>query len=160
MPVDFRDWSSAAITSLEMRVIDRNAAYMGIDRHILMENAGRSVATTVIERYPKARRILVVAGLGDNGGDGIVAARYLHSWGGREVKVVLLGRISDAREELVVDNLGILRGLNVEIIEAPTPYDLLAHQEVFHPWAEVIIDAIIGTGLGVLSGSLRPRPLN
>ncbi len=111
------------------------------------------MATTVIERYPKARRILVVAGLGDNGGDGIVAARYLHSWGGREVKVVLLGRISDAREELVVDNLGILRGgLNVEIIEAPTPYDLLAHQEVFHPWAEVIIDAIIGTGIrgGVL----------
>ncbi|WP_243669247.1 hypothetical protein [Vulcanisaeta sp. JCM 16161] len=83
MPIDFRDWSSGAITTLEMRVIDRNAAYMGIDRHILMENAGRSVATTVIERYPKARRILVVAGLGDNGGDGIVAARYLHSWVGR-----------------------------------------------------------------------------
>ncbi|ADY01788.1 carbohydrate kinase, YjeF related protein [Vulcanisaeta moutnovskia 768-28] len=150
MPIDFRDWSSGAITTLEMRVIDRNAAYMGVDRHILMENAGRSVATTVIERYPKVRRILVVAGLGDNGGDGIVAAKYLHSWG-REVKVVLLGRISDAREELVVDNLGILRGLNIEIMEAPTPYDLLAYQDIFHPWAEVIIDAIIGTGIkGVL----------
>ncbi|WP_243669245.1 hypothetical protein [Vulcanisaeta sp. JCM 16161] len=61
---------------------------------------------------------------------------------------------------MVVDNLGILRGLNVEIIEAPTPYDLLAHQEVFHPWAEVIIDAIIGTGLGVFSGSRRQRPLS
>ncbi|MGC8607681.1 MAG: NAD(P)H-hydrate dehydratase [Vulcanisaeta sp.] len=150
MPIDFRDWSSGAITTLEMRVIDRNAAYMGVDRHVLMENAGRSVATTVIERYPKVRRILVVAGLGDNGGDGIVAAKYLHSWG-REVKVVLLGRISDAREELVVDNLGILRGLNIEIMEAPTPYDLLAYQDIFHPWAEVIIDAIIGTGIkGVL----------
>ena len=150
MSIDLRNWSSGAITSLEMRVIDRNAVYMGIDRHILMENAGRSVAATVIERYPKAQRVLVVAGLGDNGGDGIVAAKYLHSWG-REVKVVLLGRISDAREELVVDNLGVLRGLNVEIMEAPTPYDLLAYQDLFHPWAEVIIDAIIGTGIrGVL----------
>ncbi len=150
MPADFRDWSSGAITTLEMRVIDRNSEYMGIDRHVLMENAGRSVATTVIERYPSARRVLVVAGLGDNGGDGLVAAKYLHSWG-REVKVVLLGRIGDARERLVVDNLLVLRGLNVDIVEAPTPYDLLANQELFHPWAEVIIDAIIGTGIrGVL----------
>jgi len=147
---DFRNWSSGAITTLEMRVIDSNAAFVGIDRHILMENAGRSVATTVVEKYPNAKRILVVAGLGDNGGDGLVAARYLHSWG-RDVKVILLGRINDAKEELVVDNLNILRNLNVEIIEAPTPYDLLANQELFHPWAEVIIDAIIGTGIrGIL----------
>ncbi len=150
MPRDFRDWSLSPISSLEMRVIDANSVYLGIDRHILMENAGRAVATVVVEKYPNARRILVVAGLGDNGGDGLVAARYLHSWG-REVKVILLGRIADAREELVVDNLAILRNLDVEIIEAPTPYDLLANQELFHPWAEVIVDAIIGTGIrGIL----------
>ncbi len=150
MSIDFRNWSSDAITTLEMRVIDRNAVYMGIDRHVLMENAGRSVATVVLEKYPSAGRVLVVAGLGDNGGDGLVAAKYLHSWG-KDVKVVLLGRISDAREELVVDNLGILRGVNIDIIEAPTQYELLANQELFHPWAEVIIDAIIGTGIrGIL----------
>ncbi len=130
MSIDFRNWSSGAITTLEMRVIDRNAVYMGIDRHILMENAGRSVATVVLEKYPSARRVLVVAGLGDNGGDGLVAARYLHSWS-RDVKVVLLGRISDAREELVTDNLGILKGINIDIIEAPTQYELLASRNFF-----------------------------
>ena len=150
MPKDFRVWSQNPISSLEMRVIDSNSVFVGIDRHLLMENAGRSVAAVVVERYPNAKRVLVVAGLGDNGGDGLVAARYLHSWG-RDVKVILLGRVSDAREELVVDNLTILRNLNIEIIEAPTPYDLLANQELFHPWAEVIIDAIIGTGIkGIL----------
>lgn len=148
---DYRDWSSSAITTLEMRVIDANSVYMGIDRHLLMENAGKAVATTVIERYSNAKRVLVVAGLGDNGGDGLVAARYLHSWG-KEVRVLLLGRINDAREELVVDNLTILRNLNLEIIEAPTPYDLLTSQDLFQPWAEVIIDAIIGTGI---KGMLR-----
>ena len=69
--------SSEAISVLEMRVLDANTTYLGIDSRILMENAGRGVAQIITSRWPNATRILVVAGLGNNGGDGIVAGRYL-----------------------------------------------------------------------------------
>jgi NAD(P)H-hydrate epimerase len=148
--LDFRDWAKEPISTLEMMIIDRNAEYFGIPRRLLMESAGRAVATLVVQRQPGARRILVVAGLGDNGGDGVVAARYLHSWG-REVTVILLGRASESRSALLSENLGLIRNMGIRVIEAPSPLDLLSHQGLFHQ-CEVIVDAIMGTGV---RGALR-----
>jgi len=144
--LDVRNWAKDPITTLEMGVIDRNAEYFGVPRRVLMENAGRAVAAAIIERRPDARRVLVVAGLGDNGGDGVVAARYLYSWG-KDVIVILLGRINDVRSRLLSENLEVVINMGLEVNETPTPLDLLSYQGLFHPWADTIVDAIMGTGV-------------
>ncbi|MFP3073479.1 MAG: NAD(P)H-hydrate dehydratase [Caldivirga sp.] len=139
--------SSGAISVLEMRVLDANTAYLGIDSRILMENAGRGVAQVVLSKWPEAKRILVVAGLGNNGGDGIVAGRYLYN-SGREVVVILLGKVSDLTEEPAATNLKIcLNLLGCRILEARDEIELLAYQDYFVKWADVIIDAVFGIGI-------------
>lgn len=139
--------SGEAISVLEMRVLDANSAYLGIDSRILMENAGRGVAQVVLSKWPNAKRILVVAGLGNNGGDGIVAGRYLYQ-SGREVVIILLGRISDLTEEPAATNLRIcLNLLGCRILEARDELELMAYQDYFMNWADVIIDAIFGIGV-------------
>src|SRR5260370_16819070 len=78
------------VTAREMRTIDR----VTIERfHVpsltLMENAGSAVAMFVLREYPAAQRISVLCGKGNNGGDGLVAARKLHE-AGKSVALVLL----------------------------------------------------------------------
>lgn len=140
--------SMEAISSLEMYVADRNAEWLGVPRLVLMENAGAAVARNVLKRFPQASRILAVCGTGDNGGDGYVAARHLHA-AGRAVRVVALG---EPREELARINYHAVRRLwGVEVAVAQSPLELLAVQDWFL-WADVIIDAVLGTGI---RGALR-----
>ena len=61
----------------EVKVLDINAEYAGVPPETLMENAGRSVARAVEERFGGSKRICVVCGTGNNAGDGLVAARHL-----------------------------------------------------------------------------------
>ena len=73
-----------------MRAVDSRAIdEMGVPGLKLMENAGRAVAEWVLDNLPQADMVVVLAGRGNNGGDGLVAARYL-SENGRLVKVILL----------------------------------------------------------------------
>ena len=55
-----------------------------------MENAGAAVVDEAARRWPEAGRVLVLAGPGNNGGDGFVAARRMAE-AGRDVRVVLIG---------------------------------------------------------------------
>ncbi|AEA12951.1 carbohydrate kinase, YjeF related protein [Thermoproteus uzoniensis 768-20] len=136
-----------SITSVEMYIADRNAEWLGVPRLALMENAGAAVARIALSEFPTAERILVVAGTGDNGGDGMVAARHLHG-AGKEVRVIVLG---EPREELAKVNFEALRRTRVGIAVAATPEELLALQSWF-TWAQLIIDAVLGTGI---RGKLR-----
>jgi len=78
-------------TAEEMRQIDRvTSERHGMPSLTLMENAGTHVSDYVLLRYPRAQRICVVCGKGNNGGDGFVAARTLHE-AGKKVDVLLLG---------------------------------------------------------------------
>ncbi|HXZ23099.1 MAG TPA: NAD(P)H-hydrate epimerase, partial [Methanomassiliicoccales archaeon] len=61
----------------EFTVLDINAEHLGVPTSLLMDNAGKAVAEVVQKRYGKGRRIIVLCGSGNNGGDGFVAARYL-----------------------------------------------------------------------------------
>src|SRR3989449_10625169 len=81
------------ISPLEMRVLDRNAQYFGISTLDLMEAAGRAVAEVARSEFGAAgKSVLVLCGTGDNGGDGLVAARYLS----KEARgTVLLARSPD-----------------------------------------------------------------
>src|SRR5437879_1966001 len=76
-----------------MRVLDRNAQYAGLSIQDLMEAAGKAVAEVARAEFGAAgKRVLVLCGTGNNGGDGLVAARHLAN----EARVtVLLARPPD-----------------------------------------------------------------
>src|SRR5208282_6113844 len=80
------------LTPQEMRDAEARAGSYGLGPAELMERAGAAVARVVEERRPRtgACNVLVLCGLGNNGGDGLVAARLLGS--GWRVRVLLLGR--------------------------------------------------------------------
>ncbi len=82
------------LTNAEMSEADRRTIASGVSGEALMENAGAAVAEAVMARHPPGSRVAVVAGTGNNGGDGFVAARRLQHAGYR-VTVHLIGR-SDA----------------------------------------------------------------
>src|SRR5258706_13563974 len=79
------------LTNAEMSEADRCPIASGVSGATLMENAGTVVADAMMARHPPGSRVAVVAGTGNNGGDGFVAARHLHHAGYR-VTVHLIGR--------------------------------------------------------------------
>ncbi len=79
------------LTNAEMSEADRCTIASGVSGATLMENAGTVVADAIMARHPPGSRVAVVAGTGNNGGDGFVAARHLHHAGYR-VTVHLIGR--------------------------------------------------------------------
>src|SRR5580704_3061002 len=85
------------VTAAEMRDIDRvTSEHFGVPSLTLMENAGTAVAEFLLSQYPAAKRVGVICGKGNNGGDGFVAARKLHG-AGKEVRVLLLAEPGDLR---------------------------------------------------------------
>jgi NAD(P)H-hydrate epimerase len=80
------------VTARQMQELDKKTIQdIGIPGAVLMENAGRGTFEQILRHFPEmhGKRIAVVAGKGNNGGDGFVIARYLmnHHWA---VKVFLL----------------------------------------------------------------------
>ena len=72
------------LTSAEMGATDRRTAEeFGVPLAELMENAGAAVAGFCLRQYPAAERVVVLCGKGNNGGDGLVAARVLAAAGVR-----------------------------------------------------------------------------
>jgi len=72
----------------DIRAIDENAEFFGLSRLQLMESAGKSVADSLIKRMNlNGKNILILAYIGNKGGDGFVAARYL-SYYGANVNVI------------------------------------------------------------------------
>ncbi|HXH20830.1 MAG TPA: NAD(P)H-hydrate dehydratase [Dehalococcoidia bacterium] len=133
------------MTAAEMRMLEEQAAAAGKPASVLMENAGLAVANAVREHIggARARRIVVLIGPGNNGGDGLVAARHLYEFG-EDVFVYLL-----APRRQPDPNLDALRGLGVEIVDAREPGAQARFDEALSR-ADLIIDAVLG------SGRLRP----
>src|SRR6266576_2702668 len=130
------------VTADEMREIDRaTSERFGVPSLTLMENAGTAVAEFVLQHHPSAKRIGVICGKGNNGGDGFVAARKLHE-SGREVGVTLLASSS----ELKGDAAAMFARLPVTAIPVSAKDELKRGpaSEVFK--TEILIDAVLGTG--------------
>jgi NAD(P)H-hydrate epimerase len=127
------------VTPARMRVIDTNAMALGVTELQLMESAGRALAEQVLTFYPE--RVLVLCGNGNNGGDGMVAARYLQRGIDTSVCYLDLGKRSTSCEH----NLAALRHAAVSLHPFQSRDDLEAFSTLFGN-ADVIIDALLGTG--------------
>ncbi len=134
------------LTAAEMAAVDRRTAEeSGVPVEALMERAGGAVAAFCLRQYPAAMRVTVLCGKGNNGGDGLVAARGLAAMG-RQVQVLLLGRA----EELKGAAASALQRLRteaaaVEVKEVPDG-DSLKRCTDRVTGAELLIDAVVGTG--------------
>lgn len=128
------DWLAPLLTAPEMRAVDAWAiGERGVASLELMERAGRGVAELTAERVP-AGRVAVVCGKGNNGGDGLVAARHLRD-AGREVEVLLCGASAGELEGDPRASLHALPGAR------PRPFEPAALQGVAG-----VVDALLGTG--------------
>ncbi len=137
------------VSAAEMREIDHaTSERFGVPSLTLMENAGAAVARFVLSEYPQAERVGVVCGKGNNGGDGFVAARKLAE-AGRAVRILLLCDPAELRGDAAAmfqKMLAALRPLNVSpvIVREVSGLDASEAAEIFA--ADVIVDAILGTG--------------
>jgi ADP-dependent NAD(P)H-hydrate dehydratase / NAD(P)H-hydrate epimerase len=132
------------LSAAEMQACDRaTTERFGTPSFDLMRHAADAVATFACEQFPKARRITVLCGRGNNGGDGMMAARLLGGHG-LHVTVVLLGSpdglTGDAAEAW--RKLGEAGNCRLVVIERDE--QLADHQAAFK--ADLIIDAVLGTG--------------
>jgi NAD(P)H-hydrate epimerase len=120
----------------EMRALDRHTIEtLDVPADLLMESAGRAVAEAVLGLLAPGGSVLVVCGRGNNGGDGLVAARHLHALG-VPVHVALLGSAASLRGGAAA-SLRRARAAGVPI----------EGDRWRPPAAGVIVDAIFGTGL-------------
>lgn len=131
-------------TATEMREVDARAiAILGIAGSRLMENAGVGAAGLIARTFApiRGKRVVVLCGKGNNGGDGFVVARRLKGKGAR-VRVVLVGRRGDVRGDAAIA-LGRWRGRVDEVIDESG----LDVQAGALARAHIVVDALLGTGL-------------
>lgn len=121
------------LTNDEMGLADRLAMQAGIPSLTLMDNAGHGVAREARTMLGTRGRVCVLCGPGNNGGDGLVAARYLHE-GGSELRVALLGSLRSLGGDAAV--MAERWGGNVEPL-SPAVLD----------GADLVVDALFGAGL-------------
>jgi ADP-dependent NAD(P)H-hydrate dehydratase / NAD(P)H-hydrate epimerase len=135
------------LTAQEMGAADRRSVEAGVPVWTLMLNAGTAVARFCERRFGGDGLVVVLAGKGNNGGDGMVAALRLAE-GGRKVRVALLAKASDLKGEAErafylakVEKAGG-EPSGVEVLEIADEEGLRAALE----GAELVIDAVVGTG--------------
>ena len=129
-------------TAEEARQLDKKAMDIGLTEEVLMENAGRAVIElTKDEIIWQGASVVVVAGTGNNGGDGFVAARYAKA-AGASVMVITIGN-EDHRKPIAKLYKKIAEEAEILILHADKSDDIEPY--LFH--ADIIIDALIGTGL-------------
>ena len=131
----------------QMREADRRTIQdIGLASLVLMENAGRQVVAAIESLYPDLgeRRVAIVCGKGNNGGDGFVVARTLQQRG-VDVSVFVIGKVTEIKGDARV-NLEILGRIGQTVVEVAdeTAWELHGSEITGH---DLIIDALFGTGL-------------
>ena len=147
--------SRTAISAEAMTGLDRKAQAQGVPGETLMEHAGTAVAAAaraLLEHNDRLDRpVLILAGPGNNGGDGFVAARRLAGWG---IQVIAVLVATDERPQTpdAARNWKRLEGLDhVTRIHAPVARDVAILGQGIER-AGIIVDALLGTGV---HGQLR-----
>lgn len=123
------------------RELDRRASEeFGIPSLVLMENAALGAVEVLGERFPSARRVLVLCGPGNNGGDGLAMARHL-ALRGLEVEVWLVGSRALGGDAAVQETICRRQGLRLRRVEALDDVPAEARG-----W-DLTVDALFGVGL-------------
>jgi len=134
------------VSALQMKNLDRRAIEeFGIPGIVLMENAGRGTIEVIDKYFPamSMKKIIVIAGSGNNGGDGFVIGRHLLNRG-VEVEAFLLGHKAKVSGDAKV-NMVLYQKLR-PVKELHRQEDLMKFQTQIGD-ADLIIDAILGTGV-------------
>ena len=130
------------VSAAEMREIDRiTSERFGVPSRMLMENAGTAVADFALSEFPAARRIGVICGKGNNGGDGFVAARKLRE-AGRDVRVLLLAPSAQLRGDAA--EMFQRMGFMPVVAESGEQLKSEIAQAAFE--ADLLVDAVLGAG--------------
>ena len=134
-----------ALTRAESRDIDRYAIEkLGVPGIVLMENAGRGAAEVLISQEPPLRKVLIVCGKGNNGGDGFVIARHL-AIRGIDVRVALMP--SNGITDDAATNFHAACNIGIPIREPTAATDLKAMLDDMATDVDWIVDALLGTGV-------------
>jgi NAD(P)H-hydrate epimerase len=135
----------AALTRDQARELDRKAIQeLGIPSVVLMELAGLAVARAAEHLAGGEGPVLVVAGPGNNGGDGYVAARHLANRGVQTAILVFAAEAQIAGDAKVNLDILLRMGVPVRLLTTPIAWDLYREHLRL---ASVVVDALFGTGL-------------
>ena len=129
------------VTAAQMKAIDSRAIHQWqIPELILMENAGLAVVGVLKEKFPdlRERNVTIVAGSGNNGGDGLVIARHLYNMG-VAVKVFLLAEKEYTESARI--NLQILEKMAVKLYRIDNENSLHLFKATLN-YTDIVIDAI------------------
>ncbi len=139
----------------QVRALDNRAMKdLGLPAAVLMENAGRAIADAIVKRVGPAngRHVTVLAGAGNNGGDGFVAARVLADRGFK-AEVFLAGEIDKMTPETALHFHAMKKlGVDVRVVKEPPRGPELQNLRRSLGRSAAIIDALAGIGL---QGELR-----
>ncbi|MBI4312897.1 MAG: NAD(P)H-hydrate dehydratase [Chloroflexi bacterium] len=129
------------VTVEQMRALEAAAGERGVSVEALMEKAGLAVANHVMQQLgnPRGARVLALVGPGNNGGDGLVAARHLHQWGARVCVYLCAPRKTPDPMLLALEDRGVL----VFNAEQDPFCENLKRELAASP---LIVDAVLGTG--------------
>src|SRR5690349_8228716 len=128
------------LTRAQVREIDRRSTDdYGIPTLLLMENAARAVADAACEMLDNncVGEVLILCGAGNNAGDGLAAARHIHNRGA-DVTIALLNDPGSFQGDAAL-NWHICQKMGLTAVQA-TP-------DIFNDPAQLVVDAIFGTGL-------------
>ncbi|UCC20274.1 MAG: NAD(P)H-hydrate dehydratase [Promethearchaeota archaeon] len=148
-----KPFNSKKITSEEMAILDNNSEWLGIPKSHLMECAGYSFATEIMNRgyFKPNSKAVIFCGTGNNGGDGFVVARHLSSYGVKSL-LILIGDPDKIRTDegdlnwkIIANNLHY--SIEIEKIKDSTELtkieDFIKKDKAYH----IIIDGLLGTGI-------------
>jgi NAD(P)H-hydrate epimerase len=132
------------LTAAEMQACDRvTTERFGVPSQALMRKAAEAVANFAREQFPQARKVTVLCGRGNNGGDGLMTARMLAT-AGLKVTTILLGAPNELKGDAAAawrELTGTAQGM-VYVVRAAE--ELAQHNSALQ--TDLIIDAVVGTG--------------
>ncbi|MDN7013536.1 NAD(P)H-hydrate dehydratase [Methanoculleus sp. FWC-SCC3] len=137
---DMREFlETGVIDAGRMKAVEGNAVALGYPSLLMMESAGRAVADAALARSPS--RVLILCGRGNNGGDGMVAARYLQHLDSVDVVYPDCGSTTAS----AAAQLALLRHCSVALHPVRCAADVEALSRLFDD-ADIIVDSMLGTG--------------
>ncbi len=137
------------LTPEEMAKLDQKVIDNGYESLILMETAGRGTFQSLQEKYDRDNKILILAGSGNNGGDGLVIGRLLDICK-YNVKIIIVGNQNKLNKDPLTNyKICELRDMDIQFFEQDSDLQLIKNAITE---SDVIVDSLLGTGL---KGDLR-----